>query len=860
MDVRCEQCGTEYELDEARLRPGGVTVKCTGCGHMFKIRKRTTTGVGPAPAPAVTGQRPAVAPAASSSAAMPAAASVSMPTMPRAASVSSAPPPGSPERNWQIRLASGEVRTARDLSALQAWIAAGECTPESQISRSGKSWKRLGDIPELRPFFEAATAAHAGSKSDAPVPTQLGFAVAGVAPLAAGGSAPAARPARPPTQPPPLPPRSPGSHSGPRPLPLPMPVPEGAATPSMHAAPAVLPLPPSAPPPSGDVDATAPTMLGAIPGRGFKLPTRPPSEAGGVSTGLWANDAVRPIAPSDTGSGPVGPTSGSLRGAAPEPAFSGRFRVEPDADGGDGDTRRNEAPSFDDDDDLRPGRPRSRAGLWIAIAALVVIAGAGAATYFLVLRGGGSKRAPVAAGSGSALGSGSGSAVVAVPIDVGSGSGAGSGSAIADEPAEIVAARAALLADTTEPQRVAIAGLAASSSPTALALRARLLAAQGQALLDEASLAADDKAREALRRQAKQLAVDAVGPAQRAIKAEPDGLEPNLAMAAVLRLQDKPEAQVRRHLDAARAKASTPDASRELALADALLALREAKLDDALALLRTADPGAGGADAIMPPPGVALDVRPRVQAVLIAIARADKAGAAAALAPILVVAPSHRLAAVARDKVAAMVDPTDPMPVELGAGSGSGSAAGSGSGAGDSGPAGLGDNFDRVLAKADQLAKERGCGQAMPYYQRALELKSTNVEALTGAGFCHLDGGQFASAYSKFNAALAISPRFERALWGMAEAYQQQGNDARAIEAYQRYLDAYPGSAAAKKQLQRLGVDTGGGGGSSGGSGSGSGTTTEPPKDPDPPKDPPGGGGDDGGGGDGDDGPTTMPE
>ena len=46
MDVRCEKCQTEYELDEARLKPGGVTVKCTNCGHMFKIRKRTITNVG----------------------------------------------------------------------------------------------------------------------------------------------------------------------------------------------------------------------------------------------------------------------------------------------------------------------------------------------------------------------------------------------------------------------------------------------------------------------------------------------------------------------------------------------------------------------------------------------------------------------------------------------------------------------------------------------------------------------------------------------------------------------------------------------------------------------------------------------
>src|SRR5690348_10302930 len=55
MDVRCEKCQTEYELDEARLKPGGVTVKCTNCGHMFKIRRRTITNVGAPPVPRETG-------------------------------------------------------------------------------------------------------------------------------------------------------------------------------------------------------------------------------------------------------------------------------------------------------------------------------------------------------------------------------------------------------------------------------------------------------------------------------------------------------------------------------------------------------------------------------------------------------------------------------------------------------------------------------------------------------------------------------------------------------------------------------------------------------------------------------------
>ncbi|HRC58380.1 MAG TPA: zinc-ribbon domain-containing protein, partial [Kofleriaceae bacterium] len=78
MDVRCEKCSTEYELDEARLKPGGVTVKCTNCGHMFKIRKRVSGGAElpstmlgmpkpqpPAPAPAPAAPAAPVALAAS---------------------------------------------------------------------------------------------------------------------------------------------------------------------------------------------------------------------------------------------------------------------------------------------------------------------------------------------------------------------------------------------------------------------------------------------------------------------------------------------------------------------------------------------------------------------------------------------------------------------------------------------------------------------------------------------------------------------------------------------------------------------------------------------------------------------------
>src|SRR4051812_3712438 len=118
MDVRCEKCQTEYELDESRLKPGGVTVKCTNCGHMFKIRKRTPTNVGlsttmqDAAPPGPVGPRATTKP--------------SNPPANRARAPSEAPvdvndPPSGPtsERQWMVRLENGENKTCRELATLQ---------------------------------------------------------------------------------------------------------------------------------------------------------------------------------------------------------------------------------------------------------------------------------------------------------------------------------------------------------------------------------------------------------------------------------------------------------------------------------------------------------------------------------------------------------------------------------------------------------------------------------------------------------------------------------------------------------------------------------------------------------------------
>ena len=42
IEVRCAKCDTDYTLDQARIKPTGLTVKCTNCGHTFKIFKPGT--------------------------------------------------------------------------------------------------------------------------------------------------------------------------------------------------------------------------------------------------------------------------------------------------------------------------------------------------------------------------------------------------------------------------------------------------------------------------------------------------------------------------------------------------------------------------------------------------------------------------------------------------------------------------------------------------------------------------------------------------------------------------------------------------------------------------------------------------
>ncbi|MBW2158976.1 MAG: zinc-ribbon domain-containing protein, partial [Deltaproteobacteria bacterium] len=108
MDVTCERCGTEYEFDETLLSSRGTSVKCTNCGHVFKVY------------PTAQAEND------------------------RATS------------SWSLKLKDGSIDTIHSLRELQRRIGSGELEPANEIARGDESWKTLGSIPELETFFQAA--------------------------------------------------------------------------------------------------------------------------------------------------------------------------------------------------------------------------------------------------------------------------------------------------------------------------------------------------------------------------------------------------------------------------------------------------------------------------------------------------------------------------------------------------------------------------------------------------------------------------------------------------------------------------------------------------------------------------------
>jgi len=800
MDVRCENCQVEYELEDSKLKASGVTVKCANCGHMFRIRKRNPRSTKPGAGSAsedlenrTTSERPAFRPEettrpnaytkkkAAPPAPFPPADKTPAPEiLPR--------PPAGPEkkkkpaRKWLVRVESGEVHTCHELATLQKWIVAGMVTRTCHISRTGKTWKPLGQITELKMFFDIAEEA------------RLARVQAG-----ASGAPKRARrttASKPPPVPRPRGPSRPNRLHGDSPPAAPVrPTALGSAPPppAANRPPSPAPIAPS-PVDQLAVAATAPNIppdrAAAVEAGNFA--DRPAAggavlrEASERATGSWAakGKLAEAIEEEDGSQGPVG---GLAKGVpVADVAFAGKAKQKHKLPPVDAEPQATVEPIFDDfgDDFFEPAR--GGAGKWIVFGSLVVILGAAAVVYLLVFRDKDSKQAAAALDAAT---------TVAETGAAATGDGGAAATPLADPgDGAAVAARQALLSDDTASLRAMATSLAsAEGAETELALvvlRSRVEAALAQQILDRAAANADVAPEDAkqLKRSAKKRVSAAAKLASKAVELDEKDAGARVAKADSLRLQGKAAREVERWLQRA---ADDRDAK----LVEALLQIRENRVRRARTLLAALD-----ADGALEKTG---DVRPRYRLALLDFGTKEYAKARDGADAVLAVQPGHTGSAVLVERVraATAVVTTDPMPPEVENPVTRPSSGGS-------------ESYDTLLQRADKKAETGKCAAAMPIYQRALDANPSGVAALTGLGYCHLDAGQFASAQAKFRAALGISPRYQEALLGVAEAYQQQGLKDKAIAAYKRFIDEHPTSARARqaeRQIEKLGGKVGDG-------------------------------------------------
>jgi predicted Zn finger-like uncharacterized protein len=128
MDVRCDRCQTEYELDDDSVAERGASVQCTTCGHTFVVSRQKPAGATPGP----TTEAPA----------------------------------------WVLTTEEGKVHRFRDPTTLQKWIVERRVGRNDRVTAPGASARRLGDMDELRPFFDLVDQADRASQSRMPRVTQ----------------------------------------------------------------------------------------------------------------------------------------------------------------------------------------------------------------------------------------------------------------------------------------------------------------------------------------------------------------------------------------------------------------------------------------------------------------------------------------------------------------------------------------------------------------------------------------------------------------------------------------------------------------------------------------------------------------
>lgn len=732
MDVTCERCGTEYEFDETLVSERGTTVKCTNCGFLFKVYP---PGAGP---DAEDG-----------------------------------------DRAWIVRRRRGGEERLGSLRELQQRIAQGALEEDDELSRSGRQWKRLGDIAELQTFFRAADAARTVSDPAPPL-----AADARKRTLFGVGAAPSV-PAPPPPPTSAMPTSAPSLDAPPRrdatgsiatgaaavspprrdATPASVRPPPPSAPPRRDPTPAsVRPPPPSAPPPPRR-DPTPASVRPPPPAPPPQAPatSSPPSDATARPRGRTA-----PLGSPEEGRG--GPTSPPPRGElrSPKPALY-----------------------LDEEAVAAPLPPtKSRVGLW-ALLVLLVAGGIAVAIQWDTI-------APK-------LGLGGDDAL----------------------DARLQASELELAKHTVDGYDTALreylrASALAERDPRVLSGLARTEVAWAEALELEASdleANGDVAAATRLRAEVARHAREARTHAEAWLAAEPS-LAPEIVLGDALRLAgDRADARGRldRALELANVSPPTGRVASELEL------LRASLLDeDALAATERA---------------VAADpsVRAHLRAARVRLAARDVEGARASLRAVFASAPDHPRARALADAMDDGRPPAAPIVEVADAGVAATEVVTNDPPRADApqadnprpdaprtdtprdtprtetprtetgGAPEAGRDYSHYVRRGDQLLDSGDVAGARAHFELALQQRPGGSEALTGLGYAALRAGNATEAARHFRPAARND--YGDAYIGLGEAYRRMGQHPEALQTYRAYLASRPNgphAAVARQQIAAL--------------------------------------------------------
>lgn len=101
MFVRCSNCQTQFSLDDRQVGSDGVAVRCAVCRYVFRVE----------------------------------------------------PADGTSTQKWRVQTVDDDLFEAEDIPTMRVWIREGRLHPDDTISRTGKHWIRLGDMPEFSDAF-----------------------------------------------------------------------------------------------------------------------------------------------------------------------------------------------------------------------------------------------------------------------------------------------------------------------------------------------------------------------------------------------------------------------------------------------------------------------------------------------------------------------------------------------------------------------------------------------------------------------------------------------------------------------------------------------------------------------------------